>query len=64
MTSQIVHILLEKNHPNHNGHVKIHLSKMMEWSFWPMFKLDSFLLDLLIKKPFFFDSMLIKYHLF
>jgi hypothetical protein len=32
----------KKNHPNHNGHIKIELSKMMEWSFLRMSKLGCF----------------------
>jgi len=40
----------KKNHPSHNEHVKIDLSKMMEWFFLCLFKLGIFLLDLLIKK--------------
>ncbi len=32
----------QKNHPNHNEHVEIDLSKMMEWWFLHLFKLDFF----------------------
>jgi len=42
----------QKYHPSHNGHVKIDLSKMMEWSFWHLskFKLGIFVLYLLVQK--------------
>jgi len=40
----------QNNQPNHNGHVEINLSKMMEWSFWQLFKFNIYLLDLRIKK--------------
>jgi hypothetical protein len=40
----------QENNPNHNGHVEMDLSKMMEWSFWHLFKLGTSLLDLLVKK--------------
>lgn len=34
MTNKMVHtLLIKKNHPNHNGHVQIDLTKMTKWSF-------------------------------
>jgi hypothetical protein len=42
----------KKNHPNHNGHVKSDLSKMMEWFFLTLLKLGSFKLYLLVKTIF------------
>jgi hypothetical protein len=41
---------VKKNHPNHNEHVEIDLSKMTKWFFLRLFKLGNFLLDLLVKK--------------
>ncbi len=40
----------KKNLHIHNGHVKINLSKMIQWYFLCMFKLGIFLLDFQIKK--------------
>jgi hypothetical protein len=39
-----------KNDPNHNGHVKINLSKMIEWLFLRLFKLEIKKIDFPIKK--------------
>jgi hypothetical protein len=43
----------KKNHPSHSGHVKIDLSKMMEWYFLCLFKLGIFLLNFAGKKGLF-----------
>ncbi len=46
----------KNNHPNHIEHVKINLSKMIEWFFLCLFKLGIFKLDFPIKKTKFSSS--------
>jgi hypothetical protein len=48
----------KKNHPNHNGHVEIDLSKMTKWSSLSLFKLGSFLITFVNKKTIFSSSVL------
>jgi hypothetical protein len=52
LTNLMVHnLLVKKTTLVTNGHVKIDLSKMTEWSFLRLFKLGIFLLYFLVKKP-------------
>jgi hypothetical protein len=56
-TSQMVHYSAsQKDHPYHNKHVEINLSKMTKWFFWRLSKLGLFLLNLLVKKPWYYNS--------
>ncbi len=52
LTNQMVHYSTsKKDHPRHNRHVVIKLSKMTKWFFLHLSKLGLFLLNLLVKKP-------------
>jgi hypothetical protein len=57
LTNQMVHYSTsKKDHPRHNRHVVIKLSKMTKWFFLRLSKLGLFLLNLLVKKPWFYSS--------
>jgi hypothetical protein len=53
MTNKMVNYFVnKKDHPDHNGHVEINLSKMIRWIFWHLSKWGFFSLDYIIK-PYF-----------